>query len=198
MKRQELIAKIAEHVRAIMELLGIDLANPDVAETPRRVAEMLLELTSGLREEPPEVKFFTIPEHATRNLVVVRDIEFDSLCEHHLLPIIGTVTVVYRPRTSVVPGLSKVIRLVQWFAKRPILQERFTQELADFLLDRIRAKFVYCRVRALHMCAFMRGVRSRTVLLETEAISGDVDVDIESLRSIARGTYCLRIPQLSE
>ncbi len=189
----DLASKIAEHVKEIMKLLGMNLDNPDIAETPRRVAEMLLELTSGLRESPPEIKFFKIPENAVNNLVVVRDIEFDSLCEHHLLPIIGTVTIAYKPRSTSVPGLSKVIRLVQWFARRPILQERFTQELADLLLEKINARFVYCRVRAIHLCAFARGVRSRTSVLETEALSGNPDVDIATLRSITRGTRLFKL-----
>ncbi len=191
---EDLLSKIAEHVRAIMRLLGIDLTNPDIAETPQRVAQMLLELTSGLREKPPEVKFFKIPENALNNLIIVRNIEIDSLCEHHLLPIIGKATIVYKPRTNSVPGLSKVIRLVQWFARRPILQERFTQELAELLLDKINAKFVYCHVKAIHLCSFMRGVKSRLTVLETEAVAGEIDVELNMLREVARDYDRVRQP----
>ncbi len=181
--------EIERHVREILRLLGEDPDREGLVETPRRVAQALLELTKSLRTEPPDVKFFTVPKDSSRNLVVIRNIEFLSLCEHHLLPIVGYVSVVYRPRENKVPGLSKVIRLVQWYALRPILQERFTQELANFLCDKICAKFVYCRIAALHMCVFLRGVKSRSSILVTEAVSGEPDEDITSLRRLARCKY---------
>ncbi len=181
--------EIEKHIREILRLLGEDPNREGLIETPRRVAQALLELTRSLRTEPPDVKFFTVPESSSKNLVVIRNIEFLSLCEHHLLPIVGYASIVYRPRGNKVPGLSKVIRLVQWYARRPILQERFTQELADFLRDKICAKFVYCRIVALHMCVFLRGVRSRSSVLITEALSGEADVDISSLRELARCRY---------
>ncbi len=178
--------QIESHVREILKLLGENPEREGLLDTPKRVAQSLLELTQSLRSEPPEVKFFTVPPEAASNLIVIRNIEFLSLCEHHLLPIIGYASVVYKPRENKVPGLSKVIRLVQWYARRPILQERFTQELANFLLEKICAKFVYCRIAALHMCVFLRGVKSTSSILVTEALAGETDVDISRLRELAK------------
>ncbi len=185
----ELVNKISYYVREVLKLLGENPDRDNVAETPVRYAKMLLELTRGLRSEAPKVKFFRIPERAANNIITVRDIEFTALCEHHLLPIIGTVSVSYKPREPMVPGLSKIPRLIRWLSSRLILQERFTQDLADKLLEAIRAKFVYCRVCALHLCTFLRGVRERRMYVMTEAFSGELDVDLDVLRRI---TVCRR------
>ncbi len=176
MTREELVDKIAFHVREILKLVGEDPERPDLRETPVRVAKALLELTEGLRKEPPHVKFFNVRKKI-ENFIIVENIEFFSLCEHHLLPVLGYVSVAYKPCRDEVPGLSKVVRLVQWYSRRLILQERFTQELATVLLEKLRACSVYCKVFGLHLCTMLRGVRSRTTRLFTEAWAGDISRD---------------------
>ncbi|NPA23255.1 MAG: GTP cyclohydrolase I [Crenarchaeota archaeon] len=176
MSREELVDKIAMHVREILRLVGEDPDRPDLRETPTRVARALLELTEGLRREPPHIKFFRAGKKI-ESYVIVENIEFFSLCEHHLLPVIGYVSVAYKPEHDEVPGLSKVVRLVQWYSRRLILQERFTQELAWVLLEKLKASSVYCKVLGIHLCTMLRGVRSRTSRLLTEAWAGDITRD---------------------
>ncbi len=186
MSREELVDKIATHVREILKLVGEDPDRPDLRETPLRVARALLELTEGLRKEPPHVKFFKTGRRI-ESYVIVENIEFFSLCEHHLLPVIGYVSVAYKPEQDEVPGLSKVVRLVQWFSRRLILQERFTRELAEMLLEKLKASSVYCKVFGLHLCTMLRGVRSRTSRLLTEAWAGKVTKEeLDMLRKLVK------------
>ncbi len=187
----EIVERIAYHIREILKLIGEDPERPDLKETPIRVAKALLELTEGLRSKSPSIKFFTCGK--IESFVIIRDIEFVSLCEHHLLPVLGYVSVAYKPSLSEVPGLSKVIRLVQWCSRRLILQERFTKELAITLLNSLKARSVYCKVCALHMCTMLRGVRSRTSKLVTEAWAGDIST--EELSMLRKLVKC-RVPKV--
>ena len=187
------MVEIKEYVRRIIEFLGDDPDRPGLKETPRRFLGALLELTRGLREPPPEVKFFPMESNKYVGRISVNNIEFISLCEHHLLPVVGTVTVVYEPLNSEVPGLSKVARYVKWLASRPMLQERFTGRLANELKEVLHARYVYVKVCALHMCAMIRGVKDEDMYMITEAWSGDVSND--ELRELRESTHC-KVPKI--
>ncbi|MGC8606642.1 MAG: GTP cyclohydrolase I [Vulcanisaeta sp.] len=185
--------EIEEYIRKIIEFLGDDPDRPGLKETPRRFLSALLELTHGLRESPPEVKFFPMEGSKYVGRISVNDIEFISLCEHHLLPVMGTVTVVYEPFNSEVPGLSKVARYVKWLAARPMLQERFTSKLANELKELLHARYVYVKVCALHMCAMVRGVKDEDLYMVTEAWSGGIGDD--ELKELRETTHC-KVPKI--
>lgn len=168
---KDIFSKLEYHIKEILKLLNVDINKPDIRETPKRFARVLLELTRGLREEAPTIKFFTMDgaKLGSDVYITIRDIRFVSLCEHHLLPVIGNVSVVYVPRGNEVPGLSKVARIVKWFCAKPILQERVTIELAEYLLRSIKAKFIHVKMCALHTCTYIRGVKDENIYMVTEA-----------------------------
>ncbi|WP_054844096.1 GTP cyclohydrolase I FolE [Vulcanisaeta souniana] len=183
-----------KYVSRIIEFLGDDPDRPGLRETPRRFISALLELTRGLREPPPQVKFFPPMEDSKYvGRITVNDIEFTSLCEHHLLPVMGTVTVTYEPLNSEVPGLSKVARYVKWLAARPMLQERFTARLVNELKEVLHARYVYVKVCALHMCAMIRGVKDEDMYMTTEAWSGDLSN--EELMELKQTVHC-KVPRI--
>lgn len=177
MTLEKKMLKPEESVKILLEHLGEDVTRPGVVETPKRFVKALWELTRGLREPPPEVVFFPMEYDAEPGPVVIENISAVSLCEHHLLPIFLSVSVAYVPGDGV-PGLSKVIRLVKWAAARPIMQERFTQWLADLLMEKLRARAVAVRVCGVHMCSFIRGVRDEHHNMVTVAKRGDIDVKL--------------------
>ncbi|WP_069808046.1 GTP cyclohydrolase I [Vulcanisaeta thermophila] len=191
---EEIEREIELHVREILRLLGEDVNRQGLRETPRRFAKALLELTRGLREPEPEMRFFSLGGVKYPGRVLVSNVRFNSLCEHHLLPIIGLATVVYEPLNSEVPGLSKVARYIKWLAARPILQERFTALLANELREKINARYVYVKVCALHMCVFLRGVKDEEMYMVTEAWSGDLSND--ELNELRRSVSC-SIPRIN-
>ncbi|GAB6947961.1 GTP cyclohydrolase I [Vulcanisaeta sp. JCM 16161] len=180
--------EVEDYIGRIIEFLGDDPNRPGLRETPRRYLNALLELTRGLREPPPRVKFFPMEGNEYVGRISINDIKFVSLCEHHLLPVIGTVTVVYEPLNSEVPGLSKVARYVKWLAARPMLQERFTVRLANELKEILHARYVYVKVCALHMCAMIRGVKDEDMYMVTEAWSDGIST--EELRELRNSTRC--------
>ncbi|MGC9152840.1 MAG: GTP cyclohydrolase I FolE [Vulcanisaeta sp.] len=184
---------IEENVRELIRFLGDQPDRPGLKETPRRFVNALLELTRGLREPPPEIKFFPMEGEKYVGRISVNDIRFTSICEHHLLPIIGTATIVYEPLNSEVPGLSKVARYVKWLAARPTLQERFTSRLANELRSLLNARYVYVKVCALHMCAMIRGVKDEDMYMVTDSWSGDISN--EELQELRRNTHC-KVPKI--
>ncbi|MGC8543027.1 MAG: GTP cyclohydrolase I FolE [Vulcanisaeta sp.] len=184
---------IEENVRELIRFLGDQPDRPGLKETPRRFVNALLELTRGLREPPPEIKFFPMEGEKYVSRISVNDIRFTSICEHHLLPIIGTATIVYEPLNSEVPGLSKVARYVKWLAARPTLQERFTSRLANELRSLLNARYVYVKVCALHMCAMIRGVKDEDMYMVTDSWSGDISN--EELQELRRNTHC-KVPKI--
>ncbi|GAB6945492.1 GTP cyclohydrolase I [Vulcanisaeta sp. JCM 14467] len=181
------------YISKIIEFLGDDPGRPGLRETPRRFLNALLELTYGLRESPPSIKFFPMEGNKYVGRISINDIEFVSLCEHHLLPVMGTVTVVYEPLNSEVPGLSKVARYVKWLAARPMLQERFTVRLANELKEVLHAKYVYVRVCALHMCAMIRGVKDEDMYMVTEAWTDGISSD--ELKELRNSVHC-KVPKI--
>ncbi len=170
-------------VELLLRHLGEDLSRPGLVNTPKRFVKAMEELTRGLREPPPEIVFFPLEYEAELGPVVVENVSAVSICEHHLLPIILRVSVAYVP-SGKVPGLSKVIKLVKWAAARPIMQERYTEWLADLLMDKLRARAVYVKVCGIHMCSYVRGARDEHHNMVTEAKRGDISVMLTCRRPL--------------
>lgn len=178
LSEQKLIEEIAKRVREILELIGENPDREGLKGTPERVAKALLEMTSGLRTEPPNIKIFNINEDGKKyeedQIVVVRDINFSSLCEHHMLPIIGKIHVAYIVgNEGRIAGFSKIIRLVNYYASRPQVQERLVEQIAEALMNSdIKPKGVMVIGNALHMCSYVRGVKDREANLVSIAYRG--------------------------
>jgi len=169
--REEKVRAVAEHMRAIIELLGLDLSDPNLAETPERVAKMYTELFGGLAEgAEPDITFFPNDEHYTA-MVIEKDIPFYSLCAHHFVPFYGKAHISYIPRDKIV-GLSKMPRILEFYARRPQLQERLTEQVAGFLAERLSPQGVMVVIEARHLCVEMRGVKKPGALTVTSAIRG--------------------------
>ncbi|MBF0581830.1 MULTISPECIES: GTP cyclohydrolase I FolE [Corynebacterium] len=160
---------------AIRELLIAVGENPDregLQETPARVARAYQEIFSGLYEDPTEVLSKTFSEDH-REMVMVRDIQFYSTCEHHLVPFFGTAHIGYIPgKDGKVTGLSKLARLVDGMAKRPQVQERLTTQVADALMERLDPAGVIVVIEAEHLCMAMRGIRKPGANTITSAVRG--------------------------
>jgi GTP cyclohydrolase IA len=181
------LPRIERSVREILFAVGENPDRDGLLETPRRVARAYAELLGGLREDPAQY-LGRVFEHSTDNddLVLVRDVEFSSLCEHHLLPFNGTAQVAYLPAKGRVVGLSKIARTVDAFARRPQLQERLTAEIADALSLHLQARAVAVILRAEHMCLRMRGAAKRSADMITSAFRGEFERN-RALRAEALG-----------
>lgn len=165
-------AKIEQAVRMLFEAIGEDPDRPGIAETPARVAREYDEIFAGLLIDPAEVLSVTFDE-AYDEIVMVRDIEFHSMCEHHLVPFTGQAHVAYLPNAAgQVTGLSKIARLVDVCAKRPGLQERMTTMIADALERALEPRGVMVVVEARHLCMEMRGVRQPRAQTVTSTVRG--------------------------
>jgi len=164
--------KIKRAVTSIIEAIGEDPSREGLRETPRRVAEMYTEMFMGLDKDPKqelEVGY----EIGHREMVIVRDIPFYSMCEHHLLPFYGTVNIGYIPNTDGrVVGLSKLARVVEIIASRPQIQERMTTQIAQTIMEGINPAGVALVIQAEHMCMIMRGVKKPGSNIVTSAIRG--------------------------
>jgi len=165
-------AKIEQAVRMLFEAIGEDPDRPGIAETPARVAREYDEIFAGLLINPADVLSVTFDE-AYDEIVMVRDIEFHSMCEHHLVPFTGQAHVAYLPNEAgQVTGLSKIARLVDVCAKRPGLQERMTAMIADALERALEPRGVMVVIEARHLCMEMRGVRQPRAETVTSAVRG--------------------------
>ena len=158
-------------VRTLLGEIGEDPTREGLRATPERVRRMYDELTSGYATDPNALINDATFDVAYDEMVVVRDIEFFSLCEHHLLPFHGRAHVGYLPRGRVI-GLSKIPRIVDMYAHRLQVQERLTVQIADLLMERLDPKGVGCVVEALHLCTVMRGVRKQGATMVTSAMLG--------------------------
>ena len=158
-------------VREILTEIGEDPERQGLLGTPARVHRMYAELTAGYHVDPERLVNGAIFDVDYSEMVVVKDIPFYSLCEHHLLPFFGTAAVAYIPRGHVL-GLSKIPRLVEMYARRLQVQERLTQQVADFLMERLNPKGVGVVIEATHLCAVMRGVRKPGTIMTTSAVLG--------------------------
>lgn len=165
-------AKIEEGVRLILEGVGEDPAREGLLDTPARVARMYEEVFAGLTEDPTRHFETTFDEHH-EEMVLVSDISFYSMCEHHLVPFFGKAHVAYIPAADGrVCGLSKLARLVEAFAKRPQVQERLTKQVADTLMEQLHPQGVIVVIEAEHMCMSMRGVKKPGSKTITSAVRG--------------------------
>lgn len=164
-------AKIEQAVRMILEAVGEDPDREGLLETPARVARMYEEIFSGLGQDPRD-HFTVIFSEDHEELVLVKDIPFFSVCEHHLVPFFGKAHVGYIPRGGRVTGLSKLARAVDAVARRPQLQERITSTVADAIMERLEPHGVVVVVEAEHMCMTMRGVKKPGSKTVTSAVRG--------------------------
>jgi GTP cyclohydrolase IA len=168
---ETLVDPIAEHARAMLRHLGEDPHRPGLADTPQRFAKALRFLTGGYDVEPAEVVGRGIFPAEGGGLVVVRDVEFHSLCEHHILPFSGRVHVAYLPGERII-GLSKIPRIVDLYARRLQVQERITEQVADALMQLLEPKGVLVVAEARHLCMAMRGVEKQHSDTATRALRG--------------------------
>ena len=163
--------RVEAAVRQILEEIGEDPERQGLEGTPQRVHRMYMELTAGYHVDPERLINQAIFDVDYSEMVVVKDIPFYSLCEHHLLPFFGTASVAYIPRGRVI-GLSKIPRIVEMYARRLQVQERLTQQVADFLQGRLEPQGVGVVMEATHLCAVMRGVRKPGTIMTTSAVLG--------------------------
>jgi GTP cyclohydrolase I len=179
--------RIERAVREILAAVGEDPDREGLRETPARVARMYAELFSGLHEDPRQHlrKFFT---EQYDEVVLVRDISFNSMCEHHMLPFMGVAHIGYVPNGRVL-GLSKLARVVEGVARRPQVQERMTETIANLLLDELEARGVAVVIEATHTCMTIRGIRKPGSLCVTSAMKGLFRSNLSSRSEIMNLIY---------
>ncbi|MEB2334745.1 MAG: GTP cyclohydrolase I FolE [Anaerolineaceae bacterium] len=187
---------VSRIVRELIEAIGEDPQREGLANTPRRVARMYTELLSGYTTDPERLVNGALFNVTYDEMIVVRDIEFYSLCEHHMLPFIGRAHVAYIPAGQVI-GLSKIPRIVDMYARRLQIQERMTRQIADLLQDILNPHGVAVVVEGMHMCAMMRGVKKHDARMTTSAMHGSFRANAatrqEFLENISRGSKPLQL-----
>jgi GTP cyclohydrolase I len=187
---------IESAVLSMLQAFGEDPDREGLKNTPKRVARMFPELLSGYNADPMKLVNGALFNVDYDDMVIVRDIEFYSLCEHHLLPFIGRAHVAYIPRGQVI-GLSKIPRVVDMYSRRLQVQERMTRQIADFIHDLLNPQGVAVVVEALHLCSMMRGVRKHDARMTTSTMLGSFRTKIatrqEFLDNISRGAGPLKI-----
>ncbi len=174
--------KIENAVRDILDAIGEDVDREGLRETPARVARMYSELLGGMREEP-EIHFKSVFTEDYDEIVLLRDIPFFSMCEHHMLPFIGCAHVAYLPSGKVL-GVSKMARIVDCFAKRLQVQERLTGEIADLMMNHLKPMGVAVVVEASHSCMTIRGIKKPGSTMVTSALRGLFRKDSRSRNEI--------------
>ena len=183
---EEKVEEIAEHYRKIIELLGENPNREGLKKTPYRAAKAIMDLTRGYAEDAEKIIKSAIFEHSGSRIVTVKDIEFYSLCEHHILPFFGKISIGYIPDGKIV-GLSKIARIVDTYAHRLQVQERLTAEICSVLTNVLSAKGVIVVCEAGHMCMKMRGVEkqeSTTVTMEYSGACADAALRSEFIMSL--------------
>jgi GTP cyclohydrolase I len=185
--------------QAVLQILRAVGENPEregLVMTPRRVARMFTELLGGYTMDPQAIVNGALFNVKYDEMVIVRDIEFYSLCEHHMLPFIGRAHVAYIPNGKVL-GLSKIPRIVDMYARRLQVQERMTRQIADFLRDLLQPQGVAVVVEAMHLCSMMRGVKKHDARMTTSAMHGAFRANLatrqEFLDNISRGAAPLQL-----
>lgn len=187
--------KVAKCVKQLLEAFGERPDRQGLVNTPERVSRMYTELLSGYREDPIEMVNDAIFDVKYDEMVIVRDIEFFSLCEHHMLPFMGRAHVAYLPAGRVI-GLSKIPRIVDMFARRLQVQERMTRQIADMVSALLSPHGVAVVVEGLHLCTMMRGVKKHDARMTTSAMLGAFRKNLatreEFLDNISRGATAMR------
>jgi GTP cyclohydrolase IA len=180
----------------LIKAIGEDPERQGLKNTPDRVARMYTELLSGYDADPQKIVNDALFEVKYDEMVIVRDIEFYSLCEHHMLPFVGRAHVAYIPDGRVL-GLSKIPRIVDMYARRLQVQERMTRQIADFLSDLLKPQGVAVVVEAMHLCSMMRGVKKHDARMTTSAMHGAFRANLatrqEFLDNISRGAKPLQL-----
>lgn len=167
----ETIEKLTEHYKAILELLGEDVSREGLLKTPERVAKAMSFLTQGYDQNPRDILLSARFQEDYRHMVIVKDIELYSLCEHHMLPFYGKAHVAYIPN-KYITGLSKIARVVEAYARRLQVQERLTVQIRDCIQDALDPLGVAVVIEAGHMCMQMRGVQKQNSMTTTSAFTG--------------------------
>ncbi|CAG0956052.1 GTP cyclohydrolase IA [Anaerolineales bacterium] len=189
-------AAVEDAVTEILKAVGEDPQREGLRFTPRRVARMYHELLGGYTVDSASIINGALFDVKYDEMVIVRDIEFYSLCEHHMLPFIGRAHVAYIPDGKVL-GLSKIPRIVDMYARRLQVQERMTRQIADFLRDLLKPQGVAVVVEAMHLCSMMRGVKKHDARMTTSAMHGAFRANLASreefLANISRGAGPLHI-----
>jgi GTP cyclohydrolase I len=168
---QEKVDAIAEHVKAIMTLLGEDVEREGLLKTPERVAKSRLFMTQGYAQNPIEIVNSAKFKEEYKQMIIVKDIELYSMCEHHLLPFYGKAHVAYIPN-GYITGLSKIVRVVEAYARRLQVQERLTVQIRDCLQEALQPLGIAVVIEAAHMCMQMRGVEKQNSVTTTSAFTG--------------------------
>ena len=186
---EKLVEELAYHYKEIMRLIGEDTEREGLVKTPIRAAKAILDCTAGYRQDPKEIASKAVFEHSGSRIVIVKDIEFHSLCEHHILPFFGTVAVGYIPKGKII-GLSKLARIVDCFARRLQVQERLTAEVCRVISETLPTEGVIVSCTGQHLCMKMRGVEKQESLTTTYEYSGrfadDAGLRAEFLRLIGQ------------
>lgn len=163
--------KIQKAVKEILLAIGEDPEREGLRETPARVGRMYSEIFAGVGKDPSkEINVFHNEDN--EEMIMVKDIAFYSMCEHHLVPFIGKAHIVYIPKKGRITGLSKLVRVLEAFAKRPQVQERLTSQIADALMKKIQPHGVLVIIEAEHLCMSMRGVKKPGSTTTTSAVRG--------------------------
>ncbi|MBD7906961.1 GTP cyclohydrolase I FolE [Sporosarcina gallistercoris] len=182
------LEKIEQAVTMILEAIGEDPEREGLLETPKRVAKMYAEVFAGMADDP-RMYFETVFHEQHEEVVLVKDIPFYSMCEHHLVPFFGVAHIAYIPRDGVVAGLSKLARAVESTAKRPQLQERITTTVADAMMEMLKPLGVYVIIEAEHMCMTMRGIKkpgAKTITTAARGIYEHDDVKRSEILSLVK------------
>ena len=163
--------KIEKAIKMILEAIGENTKRKDLVGTPKRVAEMYEEIFAGIKMDPEkELEVLFDKEH--HEIVLLKDIPLYSICEHHLIPFMGRVHIANIPKGNRVTGLSKLVRIVDIFARRPQVQEKLTTEIADLLMKKLNPLGVLIVIEAEHLCMSMRGVKKPGIMTVTSAVRG--------------------------
>ncbi len=165
------LKKIEKGVRLILEGIGENLQRPTIKDTPQRVASMYKEIFSGL-ETPTEEILKPIEGESHDEMVLLKDIPFYSVCEHHLLPFIGKAHVAYIPGAGKIAGIGELAKALEILAKRPQVQERLTSQLADMIMEKLKPKGAMVIIDAEHLCLSMRGIKKPGARTVTSAVRG--------------------------
>lgn len=173
---EERIDLIAEHYKEIIKLLGEDPEREGLVKTPHRTAKAMVAITSGYNSDPASIAKKAIFEHQGSRIVIVKDIEFYSMCEHHILPFFGKISIGYLPKGKII-GLSKIPRIVDCFAKRLQVQENLTAQICDLISRELPNEGVIVACSAEHLCMKMRGVEKQNSQTVTYECSGRFEED---------------------